>query len=185
MYPLPPTCSTSCLLAYRGANFYLHASRPMASAIPPHGARASHPPMHQWWRVVRALAAGVAQCVPEARLPRIARRPEAHPCGRLHEPKCSVFFPDLGKCDGQVGHRTLYGPCIYQAYGRMPPTQETQLRHDKSFSIDAKGGRGGGGRCLQTRAKQDRSFEACFFKKSLMDAKIFVNLVRKAATWRS
>ena len=30
----------------------------------------------------------------------------------------------------------------------MPPTQETQLRHDKSFSIDAKGGRGvGGGAC--------------------------------------
>ena len=27
----------------------------------------------------------------------------------------------------------------------MPPTQETQLRHDKSFSIDAKGGRGVGG----------------------------------------
>ena len=27
----------------------------------------------------------------------------------------------------------------------MPPTQETQLRYDKSLSIDAKGGRGMGG----------------------------------------
>ena len=67
----------------------------------------------------------------------------------------------------------------------MPPTQETQLRHDKSFSIDAKGGRGGGGRCLQTRAKQDRSFEACFFKKSLMDAKIFVNLCKSCEEGRN
>ena len=25
---------------------------------------------------------------------------------------------------------------IYQAYGRMPPTQETQLRYDRSLNID-------------------------------------------------
>ena len=52
----------------------------------------------------------------------------------------------------------------------MPPTQETQLRYDKSLSIDAKGGRGEGGR----NGYKYRLFRSSFFLFVVLSFFLFI-----------
>ena len=51
--------------------------------------------------------------------------------------RCKVFSKRGGGGARGGGGSTMRGSrTIYQAYGRMPPTQETQPRYDKSLSIN-------------------------------------------------